>query len=60
MFEWLLVLKIPFMFLIGFACGKEDGVQVQYIAQGDFGKQRVNIVCEKPDLRMPVFGRKDE
>ena len=52
---FLAVLKWPFITILAIACGKEDGVEVNYLVQSDFRKPKVNLVCEKPDLRMPVF-----
>ena len=49
----------PFLLVFGIWCGKEDGVEVQFEIRGHSHERRVNIVCEKPDLRMPVFGDRD-
>jgi hypothetical protein len=50
----------PLVLAFGIWCGKEDGVEVQFEIRGAPQKTKMNVVCEKPDLRMPVFGRKDE
>ena len=51
---------LPFVLLFGVWCGKEDGVLVKYEIRGQPVEKRLNVVCEKPDLRMPVFGGRDE
>ena len=45
----------PLVILLGVWCGKEDGVEVQLEIRGHQHERRVNVVCDKPDLRIPVM-----
>ena len=50
----------PLVLLFGIWCGHEDGVLVRYEIRGNQGEHRVNVVCEKPDLRIPVFRKESQ
>ena len=61
MVEFLAILKWPFVALFALACAQDEGVDVRVNIKGEPRSAKVNLVCEKPDLRMPVFeGEKKE
>ena len=45
----------PFVLLIGVWCSHESGVTVRYETGGQPVEKRLNVVCEDPDVRIPVF-----
>ena len=49
----------PLVLVFGIWCGKEDGVDVRFEIRGYPETRKVNVVCEKPDLRIPVFRKED-
>jgi hypothetical protein len=55
--EWLTGL---FILIFATWCGHEDGVTVKYEIRGKPSTHKVNLFCDKPDLRIPIYRRGDD
>lgn len=53
-------MKSILAFLIALWCGSEDGVEVEIQIRGDPRREKVNLVCHKPEVRIPVYRRGGE